>query len=280
MIPSYICHSPLGVRRAILEPAQTVGPPPPWMTFRRIPVIKSRFFVVCLGLAAIPGAAGATLMNGASFTPSAPTITFATPGDGGVLVDPSYALSTPGGPVTVSFGLYFEGQTVQTDYPFSLATQQPTGPLTLAHNLLIGAVEITEDLSPGATSPVLAGQPSFFGPVAIHFSQPVLAVGLRIGFLDAVGTVAIEAYDAAGVSLGSVTNGATGFELFSLSASTAISGLSIYVPVDEDSGFAIDDVTFAVAAVAAVPEPATLGILALSRSGLVLARRRGRSARR
>ena len=85
------------------------------------------------------------------------------------------------------------------------------------------------------------------------------------------------------MSLGSVTNGATGFELFSLSASTAISGLSIYVPVDEDSGFAIDDVTFAVAAVAAVaavPEPATLGILALSMSGLVLARRRGRSARR
>lgn len=124
-------------------------------------MIKSRVFVVCLGLATIPGATGAALMNGASFTPSAPAITFATPGDGGFLEDPSYALSTPGGLVTVSFGLYFEGQTVQTDFPFSLATQQPTGPLTLAHNPLAGAVEITGDLSPGATNPVLAGQPSF-----------------------------------------------------------------------------------------------------------------------
>jgi len=49
------------------------------------------------------------------------------------------------------------------------------------------------------------------------------------------------------------------------------------VPVEEDSGFAIDNVTFAVAP---VPEPATIGILALSMSGLLLARRRGRSARR
>lgn len=240
-------------------------------------MIKSRVFVVCLGFAVMPGAAGASLINGASFSPSAPAITFVTPGDGGILVDPSYALSTPGGLVTVSFGLHFEGQTVQTDYPFSLATQQPTGPLTLAHNPLIGAVEITGDISPGASNPVLAGQPSFFGPVAIHFSQPVLSVGLRVGFLDAVGSVAIEAYDAAGLSLGSVMNGVTGFQLFSLSASTAISGLSVYVPVEEDSGFAIDDVTFAVAP---VPEPATIGILALSMSGLLLARWRGWSARR
>ncbi len=71
------------------------------------------------------------------------------------------------------------------------------------------------------------------------------------------------------------TNGSIGFELFNLSASAAISSLSVHVPAEEDSEFAIGDVTFAIAR---VPEPATIEILPLSMSGLLLARRQGRLA--
>ena len=231
-------------------------------------MIDLRLISLCLAVALLPGTVAATLTNGGSFAPSAAAITFATPGDGGATQDPSYTLATPGGAVTVSFAAYFDGQTLDLDFPYSLAPHQPSNPLTLAHNALATA-EITDDGEPLATNPVLSGPFSFLGPIAIRFSVPVLAAGLRVGYLDDPGTITIEAYDADGNSLGTVTSTEIGFETFnlSLSAPGGISGLSIFGEIEQ---FAIDDVTFKVAA---LPEPATMGILALSFAGTMLLRR-------
>ncbi|EIC22955.1 Ig-like domain-containing protein [Thiorhodovibrio frisius] len=152
------------------------------------------------------------------------------------------------GDVTVSFGQQFVGQTVIGTRPVTLDDTTPDGPLRL--DLTQGVVETVYDGADGHTSPVLSGSPTFNGPIAVHFSQPVAAVGLKGGYFDALESTTIEVFDINGNSIGEIQNSIKGFEFYGLTTDTGqnlIAGLSFYITGNEPAGFEIDDITFGAA---------------------------------
>lgn len=232
------------------------------------------------GAAMTASAAQATLLNlgPGSFTPAASVITFDSPGLG--TNNPVYSfVAVPDiGDITVSFGSHFVGQTLSGGFPVTLVDTSPDGPLALANNPT--GTEIVNDGAPGATSPVLSGSPIFNGPIAVLFSVPVAAVGLKGGFFDAIAATTIEAFDGDGNSLGSITNSVTGFEFYGLAATgpTGISGISFYITGNEPAGFQIDNVTFGAISVVNIPEPASLALFGLGLAGVAALRRRRATA--
>jgi hypothetical protein len=202
-----------------------------------------------------------------SFTPAASVITFSEPGRSVGDTDPVYMVAGN----TVSFGEFFSGQTVIGAGVRTL-TGSPTGPLALVQN---GNAFITTD-GANPTSPVLSGTPRFNGPISFTFATPVAAVGLSGGYFDAVGATTIEAFDSAGLSLGSIVNSALGVEFYGLfdSSGSNIAGVSFYITGSEPAGFAIDNVTFGDAdVVVRAPEPATLATFGLMLAGFAWSRR-------
>src|ERR1017187_5206274 len=165
---------------------------------------------LAFSLLAVPRTAVANLVNVSPFTPSAPTITFDEFPVG--TVDPSIKMTAPGiGDVTVSF----------------------TG---------------TTATDPSSDSnPVLGGHTDFLGNVSMSFSVPVGAVGFKAGYFNNVGSTTFQAFDANGNSLGSVSDNATGFLLFSLadsSGSNVIKSINVFISGTEPGGYEIDNVSF------------------------------------
>ena len=229
---------------------------------------------VALGVAADARAALIDLGPG-SFTPAAAVISFDEFALG--TVNPSLALAAGSlGVVTVSFGGYFTGQTIQGVSPVTLDDTTPSSPLALAP----GTSRTVSDSATGATCPCLSGDPTYNGPIAVLFSTPVAAVGLKGGFFDAVGGTTIEAFDSTGASLGSITNSVTDFEFYGLADSTGasvIAGISFYITGDEPAGFQIDNLTFGGREVIVAPEPSTTLLLGLGLVGAIGIARRKRA---
>jgi len=235
--------------------------------------LSAALFLTC-------GQAGATLVDlgPGSFTPVAPMITFDEVAYGTVNPVINFTALPGLGDVTVSFASHFVGQVRSGSGVVTLNPHDPTGPLTLDST---GTVDIRND-GANPTSPVLSGSPTFNGPISILFSTPVAGVGLTGGYFDAINGTTIEAYDAAGSILGSITNSQTGLEFYGLADSTGanvISGISFFITGSEPYGFAIDNVTFGAAGDIpdiTVPEPLTVGafLLGVTSLGGYLRRRR------
>lgn len=230
-----------------------------------------------LGASALP----AQLVNlgPGSFTALAPTITFSEYALG--TINPSYDFTgiVGLGDVTVDFAGAFTGQTV-TGGGVRTLTGDPIGPLSL--NTGVETFIVGDGANP--TSPILSGQPTFNGPIAILFSKPVAAVGLSGGFFDAVAGTSISAYGSNGALLGSIVNSQTGIEFYGLRTASGlneISGVAFYITGDEPAGFGIDNVTFgSVRQLQTVPEPSTVmlmasGIALLGFGGVIRRRRLG-----
>lgn len=229
--------------------------------------------LVLAGLAAAASSTHAALVpiGPGSFTPQATVIDFDEADVPLGTINPSFVLPTTSlGSVTVSFAGAFNGQTVGVGFPRTLINPVPSNPLSL--NLAEIAYTVN-DAAPGATSPVLSGDPIFNGPIAVLFSTPVAAVALKGGFFDAVGSTTINAFDSSGNSLGTVVNTVTGFEFFGLADSSglnAISGISFYITGPEPAGFQIDNLTFgsALEINPIIPETSTV-LSGLGLAGLV-----------
>ncbi|MCU0887805.1 MAG: PEP-CTERM sorting domain-containing protein [Rubritepida sp.] len=226
--------------------------------------------LLAIGLAGLLAAAPAraALVDPGAFTPAGPAITFGTAADIGTS-NPSYVV----GGVTVAFGGYFAGQTLDAGFP-PLLSGAPSVPLALA-----GTAAIAEDLAaPG--SPVLVGTSDGWGgysPIAVLFSAGVNAVAFALGELDEVGGVRIEAFGADGTSLGTLDSAGTGFQTirFGDSSGNPIRGFTVSLTNDPlELAFGIDDLTFAGERVVTVPVPGGLLLLGLGLAGLVVARRR------
>jgi hypothetical protein len=247
---------------------------------RRNLVLPRRFALSCAAFFAAVSFSRAQIVpvNLGDFTPQASVITFSEAGHPVGQTNPVYNLATASlGNVTVSFGQSFVGQTVAGSDVRTI-TGTPTGPLTLN---AVGTEIVTDGANP--TSPVLSGSPIFNGPISMLFSTGVAFVGLNGGYFDAIGGTSIQAFDANGVSLGSVTNSKLGIEFLGLSmvsGANVIRGLSFYITGSEPDGFAIDNVTFGsarelVRPPTPVPEPSTYGLIgAAVLVGATLYRRR------
>lgn len=216
---------------------------------------------LCLLMGALcaPIGAHAALVNlgPGSFTPLATQITFDDVPVGTINPVVNF-VALPGlGDITVSFAGAFIGQSVTGAFPTTISGQ-PMGPLALDPAT---QVIVANDSAPGATAPILSGVPTYNGPVSVHFSKPVAGVGLKGGYFDALAGTTIEAFNASGQSLGSLTNSTLAFEFYGLADSTGqnvISGISFYITGNEPAGFAIDNLTFGAAAevvIPSVPEP-------------------------
>ena len=152
---------------------------------------------------------------------------------------------------TVSFGGFFQGQSLGTDQtcPKGAALTgciqgDPTGSLTLDANSPETFIVIDIDTP---TSPVLSGYPIFNGAISILFSEDVAAVGLTGGYFNSVGATAITAFGRNGSRLGSVSNTALGIEFLGLvsgDGSNVIAGLQFSLIGPESAGFAIDNFRF------------------------------------
>jgi len=225
------------------------------------------------GVAAFNANATLVDLGPGSFTPAATTIEFDEWALG--TVNPSITLSAGMlGDVTVSFAGSFVGQTITGGSVKTLGDTTPDGPLALNG----GNAVTVNDGAPGATSPVLSGEPTFNGPIAVLFSEPVAAVGLKAGYFDAIGGTTIEAFDSNGNSLGSIINTMTGFEFYGLADSAGaniISGISFYITGSEPAGFEIDNLTFGARDVVNTPDGgSTLLLLSSVLGGLGLVRTR------
>ena len=247
---------------------------------RRMHCISSA--IVVLALLGSNGFAALINLGPGSFTPAASVITFDTTEVPLGTTDPVYNfVGLPDlGNVTVSFGGHFIGQSVTGGNPDTLADTTPDNPLALDP-----AAPTTFTVNDGANpgSPVLSGTPTFNGVISVLFSVPVAGVGLEGGFFDAIGSTTIEAYDATGLSLGSIVNSQTGLEFYGLadsSGTNVIGGISFYITGNEPAGFAINDVTFGAAGVIepinGIPAPGALVLVGLG-SGLVGLMRRRRA---
>jgi hypothetical protein len=115
-------------------------------------------------------------------------------------VNPVYTPQDYGGistGATVSFGGFFQGQSLGTDQtcPKGAALTgciqgNPTGSLALDANS--PPTFIVRDIDT-PTSPVLSGYPMFNGAISILFSENVAAVGLTGGYFNSIGATAITA---------------------------------------------------------------------------------------
>ncbi|MFZ4526122.1 MAG: Ig-like domain-containing protein [Chlorobium sp.] len=189
-----------------------------------------------------PGSVGFGRIDMDSFNQLAQTITFSEFAD--YTANPIYTIDVTGlGNVEVSFGGTFIGQVASGDYVVTLSDILPDGTLQIDTN---ASLSFTAYDGANPSSPVLSGTPTFNGPIAVLFSQPVAAVGLEGGYFDAINGTSITAFNAAGQIIGSIENTAIGIEFFGLGTmdgSPQIKGISFYITGDEPAGFAIDNLT-------------------------------------
>jgi hypothetical protein len=103
-------------------------------------------------------------------------------------------------------------------------------------------VIVTDDAQP--TSPVLAANESFDGPVYIEFSIPVSSVSFDVGYFDNESSTNILFIDADENVLHSVYNTGYGIETFSYSNPMGIAYVQVINTYADEGGFSLDTLAF------------------------------------
>ena len=233
------------------------------------------FLVFAATCGFVTAGAQAALVDGPAFTSLAVPSQMFQPAQDGTVNPVETLTGVPGyGTITVSYGPYFMGQTASSFFsPPTSVSGSLSDPLAL--DLSPGPTFDTSyatvvEVDANVTAPdqeVLGGVPAiatngFGGPVAILFSQPVTGVELTAGYFDGTQSTTIQAFTTLGVSLGTVTNQSTGFEVFNLDDSTGAEISGLLISTTDPGGFGIDGVGIAAAPpVTAVPAPGAAALL-------------------
>ncbi|WGI21246.1 PEP-CTERM sorting domain-containing protein [Amylibacter sp. IMCC11727] len=171
--------------------------------------------------------------------------------------NPFYSPSMYGGDkngINVAFAGYYVGQRIARSGQCGVGASAsgcvvgtPEAPLRLSSSS--PDVFAAEDGS-NPTSPSLSGSPKFNGPISMLFDRDVAGVGLAGGFFDTVESTAITAFDRNGRTIGGVHNLGKGMEYMALvteNGRNAIAGIQFSLVGPEAAGYAIDELTFALA---------------------------------
>lgn len=187
-----------------------------------------------------------------------------TPAD--TFTDPVYTYlnynGTAGQP-TVSFGSYFEGQSITNSCGFdSLSAcliNAPSSTLALESEAVweYGTVQTEIAFWYNETPPVLSGGICGAGPISILFNQNVVAVAMKISFWFGTGTVTIKAYDVFGGLLGEVETASISDEGFTFASIAVCDGSAEIrgIQLISENAYAIDNVRFARAGEVTVTPP-------------------------
>jgi len=194
-------------------------------------------------------------------------------GDAGLITFSEFSVGTVNPTYNaVDYGGAAGSPTVNFDGAFDFS-----GPTIALDGSAPDAVIVSDGAAPN--SPVLSGTPTFNGNLAVLFDVDVAGVGLDAGYFDAIGGTAIEAFDRAGNSLGSVLNESLGIEFLGLVTDdglNGIAGLFFHIVGNEPAGYAIDSLRFGRqgdVVVPTVPEPGVLALIGLGLVGVALGRR-------
>ncbi|WP_423822259.1 hypothetical protein V5738_18210 [Salinisphaera sp. SPP-AMP-43] len=204
-------------------------------------------------------------------------------------VDPVYSAAPGANAPTVSFGSYFEGQSLATDgacAAYSCFNGNPTAGLAL--NAAADPV-FSANANNAPNNPVLSGSPATLGPISILFSTDQAAVGVSVGYAQALGAERVTAFGRDGSILASIVNDSIGFSFLTLAsdeASAEIAGIQITRTGETDSGFVLDSLLFGgpeqvnatrpTPPPASVPAPGNLALFAFALGLVLIARRRAR----
>lgn len=94
------------------------------------------------------------------------------------------------------------------------------------------------------TSPVLAHDTTYMGPVSWTFSNPVDRVEFDVGYFDDVDTTTVKFFDAAGNLLERFKNDQTGFQHFVYSNAVGIARVVVNNDKNDVQGFGVDNMSF------------------------------------
>ncbi|HKQ53960.1 MAG TPA: hypothetical protein VJT74_16410 [Pyrinomonadaceae bacterium] len=158
-----------------------------------------------------------------------------------------YVLSTTASAVTtINFSEYPVGTVISTQYS-SLGVNFSGS----------GGTFISED-GANPTAPVLSGNPQFHGSITATFVNPndptqtatARNVSFDAGYFDDPASTRVTWFDANGRSLGSQTNSQFGIQRFTIP--DTIASFTVEIVSTESAGFAIDNLSFELAATATV----------------------------
>ena len=142
----------------------------------------------------------------------------------------------------------------------ALNTVNPTYKYT--NNFAAFEGEIVSDSSQ-PTSPVIAANTSYNGPVNFDFQVAVSTVSFEVGYFDAVGSTTVNYYNSAGKLLFTQNNSQLGLQQFSYTNNKGIARIEVVKAGPDASGFGVDTVSFTTLKPVAVTAPADTDIKAL-----------------
>jgi len=191
------------------------------------------------------------------------------------------------GDTIVSFSGLFQGQSISTnpavDCPGMTSVMDeacvvgtPTG--TLAFSSTDPEAKILTDGS--VDGEILTPINTYYGPLAILFSEDQYGVGLDAGVFNIIGSVEMTAFSRDGTNLGSLmneTDSSGEYEFMGLASDNgmaSIAGIFIDLNKEDASGYAMDNLRFMSAPSSAIPEPSMFAMLGLGLTLLGLRRRK------
>ena len=126
-------------------------------------------------------------------------------------------------------------------------SEQPLGTVNPVYNYPDTTADVLGEIvndSSQPTSPVVAANTSYTGPVFIDFTTPVTHVEFDVGYFDELQSTTVTFIGPGGDVLQTSQNSQLGFQHFSFDSAEGISAVNVVNTGFDGNGFGVDNVTF------------------------------------